>query len=173
MLLLRRGEVPASATLTAGGTAFIVSGELLRLWAVHHIGAISRTRSDRLGPLIASGPFAWCRNPLYVGNVALWVGFALLSRLVWLAPIAAALLGAEYRAIVRWEEHLLECRFGESYRAYAAEVPRWLPRFVRGHRRKAGAPVVAVSWKETFFSERGTLIAIAAGYFLLWLKLRT
>ena len=56
------------------GVAITVLGELIRLWGVHHIGAISRTRSERLGPLVASGPFAWLRNPLYVGNIALWVG---------------------------------------------------------------------------------------------------
>ena len=45
------------------------AGELIRLWGVHHIGAISRTRSQRLGPLVATGPFALIRNPLYVGNI--------------------------------------------------------------------------------------------------------
>src|SRR5947209_8051836 len=69
------------------GVILTLTGEALRLWAVHHIGVISRTRSGRLGPLIASGPFAVCRNPLYVGNIAIWVGFALTARLVWTAPI--------------------------------------------------------------------------------------
>ena len=59
----------------------VASGELLRLWGVHHIGAISRTRSDRLGPLVDTRPFALVRNPLYLGNIALWVGFAVSARL--------------------------------------------------------------------------------------------
>src|SRR5688500_9988822 len=58
----------ASPFLTASGAASVAWGELLRLWAVRHIGGISRTRSDRLGPLVASGPFARLRNPLYLGN---------------------------------------------------------------------------------------------------------
>src|SRR5438445_82425 len=83
----------------------------------------TRSSSDRLGPLVASGPFARLRNPLYVGNIALWVGFALTARLVWLAPLVALLLGLEYHAIVRWEERLLETRLGDAYCDYASRVP--------------------------------------------------
>jgi protein-S-isoprenylcysteine O-methyltransferase Ste14 len=158
------------------GVAITVIGELIRLWGVQHIGAISRTRSDRLGPLVASGPFARVRNPLYVGNIALWVGFALTARLVWLAPVILVLLGLEYHAIVRWEETLLESRLGRAYRDYAARVPRWLPvLFNRRDRRDRGEEKEqpGFSLRATLFSERGTLIAIAVGYMLLWLKFRT
>jgi protein-S-isoprenylcysteine O-methyltransferase Ste14 len=149
-------------------------GELLRLAAVHQIGVISRTRRDRVGPLIDSGPFALVRNPLYIGNVALWVGLALTARLAWMAPVIALLLGAEYQAIVRWEERLLESRHGDAYRAYAARVPRWFPVFVRGDRRPATSRAAAgFSWRETLFSERGTLVALAVGYALLWIKARS
>jgi hypothetical protein len=168
----------------------VIAAESLRLWAVHHIGVISRTRSERLGPLVASGPFAILRNPLYVGNIVLWVGLALTARLVWLAPGILLLLGLEYHAIVRWEERLLESRFGDAYRAYAARVPRWIPTLGQGSRLSTSpgrALVVGTSnhepakadaarlysLRETLFSERGTLFAIAAGYLLLWIKLRS
>src|SRR5688572_6320655 len=81
-----------SVGLVVAGVVVVLIGELIRLWGVRHIGAVSRTRSERLGPLIASGPFALVRNPLYVGNVALWVGFALSARLPWLAPLFVAIL---------------------------------------------------------------------------------
>ena len=157
------------------GATCIALGEAIRLWGVHHIGAISRTRSDRLGPLVSSGPFALVRNPLYLGNIALWAGFALTARLAWMVPIVVALLGFEYHAIVRWEEALLESRRGDEYRAYAARVPRWLPKITSGNRAHEAASAdgeAGFSWRETFFSERGTLVAIAAGYLLLWLKAR-
>src|SRR6266850_2674349 len=96
VLALPAGEAPRSKLLIAIGIGLTAIGEAIRLWAVHHIGAISRTRSDRLGPLVASGPFSLVRNPLYVGNIALWAGFALTARLVWLAPAIALLLGLEY-----------------------------------------------------------------------------
>jgi protein-S-isoprenylcysteine O-methyltransferase Ste14 len=188
ILTLRIGQAPPSIVLAATGVVVTAAGECLRLWGVHHIGAISRTRSERLGPLVASGPFGRLRNPLYAGNIALWVGFALTARLVWLAALVALLLGLEYHAIVRWEERLLESRLGDAYRAYAALVPRWWPisTFNRRERRErqekrlsANSACSAVkrdreafSWRETLFSERGTFVAIAAGYLLLWLKAR-
>ncbi len=172
ILTLRIGQAPPSTFLVGVGVAVTVVGELIRLWGVHHIGAISRTRSERLGPLVASGPFAVLRNPLYVGNIALWVGFALAARLVWLAPVVLVLLALEYHAIVRWEETLLESRLGQVYRDYAARVPRWIPSFTRGE-RGLRRMTEGFSWRATLFSERGTLLAIAFGYVLLWLKFRT
>ena len=173
VLLLRIGEAPPSKWLIASGIALTLAGEAIRLWAVHHIGAISRTRSDRLGPLIAAGPFAVIRNPLYVGNIALWAGFALAARLLWLVPVIVVMLAVEYHAIVRWEEELLEARFGDEYRAYAARVPRWFPTLHHPSSASSASPVVErFSWRETLFSERGTLIAMAAGYALLSLKAR-
>jgi protein-S-isoprenylcysteine O-methyltransferase Ste14 len=172
ILTLRIGEAPPSPFLAGLGVGITIVGELIRLWGVDHIGAISRTRSERLGPLVATGPFALLRNPLYVGNILLWVGFALTARLVWLAPVILVLLALEYHAIVRWEETLLESRLGQVYRDYAARVPRWIPRLDRGDRGLRRAKE-GFSWRATLFSERGTFIAIAVGYALLWLKLRT
>jgi protein-S-isoprenylcysteine O-methyltransferase Ste14 len=197
--------IPARAArlpwVVIAGVVVTLAGEALRLSAVHRIGVISRTRSERLGPLVDTGPFAVVRNPLYVGNIALWAGFALTAQLTWLVPLIAVLLAAEYHAIVRWEERLLETRMGEAYREYRARVPRWIPRLTSrgagelmhhgghgGHGEKkvqnpsSVSPVSSVvdssqaskrfTWRDTLFSERGTLIAIAAAWMLLWLKAR-
>ncbi len=163
---------PLTTSLFRAGVLVVAAGEAIRLWAVHHIGAISRTRSDRLGPLIDTGPFGLVRNPLYVGNILLWLGFALSAKLPWLAPVIGALLAFEYHAIVRWEESLLASRMGDPYRDYMTRVPRWLPGLggtrARGSDEMGAARVF--SWKETLYSERGTLIAIAVGYALLVIK---
>jgi protein-S-isoprenylcysteine O-methyltransferase Ste14 len=198
ILFLRVGEAPHSIRLVTAGVVVTAAGEALRLWGVHHIGAISRTRSNRLGPLIASGPFAILRNPLYVGNIALWVGFAVTARLLWLTPAIIVLLGLEYHAIVRWEEQLLESRLVDAYRAYAARVNRWLPTLPMFHSatppgrltttgevdrltdpgQTHDSPIATAvsaepySGRDTLFSERGTLLAIGAGYLLLWIKAR-
>jgi len=168
-LLLIPAGASSSRLLPAVGVALVLAAESLRLWAVHHIGVISRTRSDRLGPLVSTGPFALVRNPLYLGNIALWVGFAASARILWLVPVFIFVLALEYHAIVRWEEELLESRRGDEYRAYAARVPRWIPSVVSRPLTVDGR-LSTFSWRETLFSERGTLIAIALGYLLLWIK---
>jgi protein-S-isoprenylcysteine O-methyltransferase Ste14 len=182
LLLIPGTNPPGASARIAAGAVIVGTGEFLRLWAVHHIGVISRTRSDRLGPLVSTGPFAFVRNPLYLGNIALWVGFAVSAHLVWLVPIFIVVLALEYHAIVAWEEELLQSRRQDEYREYAARVPRWIPSVVNSRqsadsrqstvssRQSAVGALPANSWRETFFSERGTLIAIAVGYLLLWLK---
>jgi protein-S-isoprenylcysteine O-methyltransferase Ste14 len=168
-LLLIPPPADAPSSLPFVGALIVFTGEGIRVWAVLHIGAISRTRSDRLGPLVASGPFAYLRNPLYLGNILLWTGFAIAAGLLWVAPIVVVLLVLEYHAIVRWEEQLLATRIGEPYARYTRDVPRWFPSFNRAGPSDA---VGAFSWKQTLFSERGTLIAIFAGFLLLWIKAR-
>jgi protein-S-isoprenylcysteine O-methyltransferase Ste14 len=151
------------------GVPIVAAGELLRVWAVHHIGVISRTRSDRLGPLVDTGPFSIVRNPLYLGNILLWAGFAVSAQLLWLLPVVVVLLAFEYHAIVRWEEQLLTARIGAPYGDYTRRVPRWLPAL----RAPSGVTDAArFSLRATLFSERGTLIAIVVGYLLLFLKSR-
>jgi protein-S-isoprenylcysteine O-methyltransferase Ste14 len=182
LLVVRAWEAPPSLLLAIAGGTMVALGEALRLWGVHHIGAISRTRSDRLGPLVTTGPFALVRNPLYLGNIALWVGFALTGRLIWMAPVAAAVLGFEYHAIVRWEEWLLVSHLDHRYRSYLIRVPRWIPRIGAPSTISTSSTISTMSpgpsmaaghsWRDALFSERGTLIAIAAGYLLLWLKLK-
>ena len=172
ILLLVPSSRPENPGAFWAGVATVAAGELLRLWAVLHIGVISRTRSDRLGPLVSTGPFAWVRNPLYLGNLLLWIGFALSARLLWWLPLVVVLFALEYHAIVRWEEGLLDSRLGDAYREYSARVPRWLPGGRRSHVtiRKPETQTAMFSWRQTLYSERGTLIAIAVGYLLLWLK---
>lgn len=162
-----RSTLPLSTPLAVTGLLIIAAGEAVRAWGVHQIGAISRTRSDRTGPLIDTGPFSLVRNPLYLGNILLWVGFAVSARLLWFAPVALILLGLEYHAIVRWEETVLEERLGDSYRRYMREVPRWIPRF--GSQRQSEG-LARFSWTDTLYSERGTLIAIVVGLVLLAVK---
>jgi protein-S-isoprenylcysteine O-methyltransferase Ste14 len=166
--------VPARSSFSAGallaGLVIASAGEALRLWGVHHIGVISRTRSDRTGPLVDTGPFAFVRNPLYLGNIALWAGFAVAARLYWLAPIVVVILAIEYHAIVRWEEQLLLARLGEPYRDYMQRVPRWLPFRAPVRRSASAAGDARFSWRDTLYSERGTLIAVAVACVLLYLK---
>jgi len=152
------------------GPLIVLAGEGLRWWGVSQIGVISRTRTTRLGPLMTSGPFALCRNPLYVGNLLLWAGFSVWSGLLWMLPVSLGVFGAYYASIIGWEEALLTERFGEEYVRYCRETPRWWPRL--NHLGSALASSALHGWREVAFSERGTLIAIVLGGALLALRHR-
>src|SRR5207237_2659474 len=67
LLLIPGQHVSNPKVFDASGAVLVAAGEWIRLWAVRHIGVISRTRSDRVGPLVSTGPFAHVRNPLYIG----------------------------------------------------------------------------------------------------------
>jgi len=159
-----------SSWLLAAGLAIVAGGLGIRFWAVRHIGTISRTRSARLGPLMSRGPFALVRNPLYIGNFLIWIGFAVSSGLLWMAPVALAIFAVHYTAIIRFEEASLTRHFGYAYVDYMRTVPRWglHPSRLSAALRDRGIH----RWNEVAFSERGTLIAAAAVTLLLLAKYR-
>lgn len=167
LVLLRLAEVEAEWPLLAG-PSLVLLGQGVRLWAVRHIGVISRTRALRLGPLVATGPYTLTRNPLYVGNALMWSGFVIWSELVWMLPVAWALFALQYGAITQWEEHRLADSFGDQYLAYARVTPRWIPR-LRGLPAAWDQPA-SHAWRDVLFSERGTLITLAVMSTLLLLK---
>src|SRR5207249_6260316 len=76
--------------------------------------------------LVETGAYARSRNPLYLGGLSMWMGWAwfLGSRR---AGVAAVVL-ATFLALVGvpYEERLLDAKFGDTYRTYMASVPRWL-----------------------------------------------
>ena len=119
LVLVRKGAVEGPWVLVAG-PLLVVMGEGLRLWAVRHIGTISRTRTTRYGPLITAGPYAMMRNPLYVGNWFLWTGFAVWSGLLWMLPVAWVVFALQYRAIAKWEAAFIRSIYGPAYRRVRA-----------------------------------------------------
>jgi protein-S-isoprenylcysteine O-methyltransferase Ste14 len=85
--------------------------------------------------LVTHGPFAFSRNPIYLGNTILLLGAGLAFAMAWFVPIAllAAALTAHF-AIAREEAHL-NARFGRDWRNYALQVNRWLGRRTPSTRR--------------------------------------
>ena len=114
------------------GLALIVIGEAVRLAGVAAAGTVTRRRSRGVQRLVTYGIFAWARNPLYIGNFLIWMGFVTISGVLWFLPIAVLLFALEYELIVRYEEGVLESIFGREYLDYKQETPRWIPRPPRG-----------------------------------------
>src|SRR5579859_1564560 len=121
--------VPAHITLTnwIAGAVAIAIGEAIRLAGVAAAGTVTRRRSRDVQRLVTYGIFAAVRNPLYVGNFFIWMGFVLISGVLWFLPIAIVLFFVEYTLIVAYEEGVLESIFGEEYLRYKATTPRWVP----------------------------------------------
>lgn len=110
------------------GLAVIGGGLALRAWAIGHAGA--QTRSYRLHSkrLATSGPYAYVRNPIYLGNFFIGLGLVLMAE-SWIAfVILLVVFSVEYGAIVSLEEEFLSNAFGDRYEAYRRSVPRWVPR---------------------------------------------
>ncbi|HKW48417.1 MAG TPA: isoprenylcysteine carboxylmethyltransferase family protein, partial [Gemmatimonadaceae bacterium] len=117
-----------STALWIIGAIFIVAGEWIRLAGVAAAGTVTRRRSRTVQRLVTYGIFVWVRNPLYVGNLLIWMGFTIISGVLWFLPIAVVIFAIEYSLIVRYEEGVLESIFGGEYLAYKQSTPRWTPR---------------------------------------------
>jgi len=76
-----------SATLWLVGAVLIVLGEWIRLAGVAAAGTVTRRRSRDVQRLVTYGIFRWVRNPLYVGNFLIWMGFVVISGVIWFVPV--------------------------------------------------------------------------------------
>ncbi|MEP6900913.1 MAG: isoprenylcysteine carboxylmethyltransferase family protein [Actinomycetota bacterium] len=110
---------PMPVTLLIGAVVSVL-GILLRGWASGHI----RKNQN----LAISGPYAFTRNPLYLGSFLLGVGFTIASSIWWLALIFIALFLGIYLPVMRVEAEDLTQIFGEDFVEYTENVPLFLPR---------------------------------------------
>src|SRR5215203_976875 len=110
---------PAFATLIAGAIVSFV-GILIRAWASGHI----RKNQN----LAVSGPYAFTRNPLYLGSFLLGVGFTVASGVWWLAVIFIVLFLGIYLPVMRVEAEDLVQIFGADFDEYKQNVPLFFPR---------------------------------------------
>ena len=79
--------------------------------------------------LATTGPYAYCRNPLYLGSIIIAIGFAIASRDVWVTVIMILLFAAVYLPVIQSEEAFLREAFSQ-YDEYVRRVPRLVPRTI-------------------------------------------
>lgn len=157
------------------GFVIAACGEFIRFWGVSIVGSETRTTQKLEGTiLVTSGPYAYVRNPLYIGNIVMYVGFAIMSNvLVPYFQVAVCVFFAfQYYILVTLEEEFLLNKFGMEYEQYTRRVPRFIPLFVSKKTSVAVQPSFDVhkGWK----SESRTLqafVLITFALFFLW-KLR-
>ena len=149
------------------GLALIIIGEAVRLAGVAAAGSVTRRRSRNVQRLVIYGIFAWVRNPLYVGNFLIWMGFVTISGVLWFLPAAVLLFAVEYELIVRYEEGVLETIFGRDYLDYKHNTSRWIPKPPKGE-----VPPGEYHWGEAFRSEISTFLQYAVLILAFWIKSR-
>ncbi len=135
------------------GTIIILPGLLLRGIASGFV----RKNTD----LTTGGPYAYTRNPLYLGSLILAAGFAVAARSPWIVLILIVLLIAIYLPVVRSEEAFLRSQFPE-FADYAGRVPRFLPRW-RASQPGGGSFSSALYWKHREYNALlGSAVIMAA-----------
>ena len=103
----------------AMGAIGIAAGLLIRALASGHV------RKNEA--LATSGPYAYTRNPLYLGSLLMGLGFAVAARSWWVGVVLVVMFVAIYLPVIRDEEKFLRKKFPE-FEEYARRVPRMWPK---------------------------------------------
>ena len=159
-----------NATSIALGVPVALAGEVLRCWAVGYSGVTTRADHVTAPALTTAGPYAYVRNPLYVGNFITALGFTIAytgdvspAKRTLLAALGLGTMLGVYAAIVPLEETYLRETFGAAFDDYVARVPRLVPRTTPSQ-PQAGtydASVIASAETRTFLTFGAMLATLA------------
>lgn len=154
--------------LDAAGILLAFFGQLLRalvigLAYIHRGGKGGKVYAD---DLVQNGIFAHSRNPLYVGNITVFIGLfvVLNSRLGYALGVPCVILA--YLSITLAEEAFLRAKFGATYEDYCKRVNRFVPSL-----KGLGATLASMQfdWRRVLRKEYGsTWTWMTAVLLLLW-----
>jgi protein-S-isoprenylcysteine O-methyltransferase Ste14 len=124
------GGPQLDGALDAAGLAVAALGQALRFYTLGWVpeGTSGQRSELEAWVLNTKGPYAYVRNPLYLGNLGICLGLLLLAHAPLAYAIGLAFFFGEYFFIIRAEEDFLRQRFGQAFDAYRAQVRRWVPR---------------------------------------------
>ena len=127
LMLVFQQATPVSLVV---GFAVALLGEFFRFWGVAYAGSETR-RTGEVGAtyLVVSGAFAHLRNPLYLGNMLIYLGIGIMSYALfpYLQIVALAFFMWQYYVIIKEEEGFLVQKYGKAYEEYRAAVPKLIP----------------------------------------------
>jgi protein-S-isoprenylcysteine O-methyltransferase Ste14 len=144
------------------GALLVVPGLAIRAMASGHV----RKNEE----LTTSGPYAYTRNPLYLGSLILAVGFAVASRSWWIAGVTVLMFLVIYLPVIGGEEKYLRERFPE-FDGYASKVPRLVPR-LSAPANDGGSFSRELYWKHREYNAllgAAAVMALLAGK-LIWIS---
>lgn len=126
---LARGDIRTDHLLDVVGLLIALTGQALRVSVVglEYITRGGQNQRVWANALVDGGMFAHCRNPLYVGNILIVLGLAVVHNGWAMYVIAVPAFVYAYIAIVSAEEQFLDDKFGDAYVQYCRRVPRWVP----------------------------------------------
>jgi protein-S-isoprenylcysteine O-methyltransferase Ste14 len=141
------------------GSALIIPGLAIRALASGHV--------KKNEELTMTGPYAYTRNPLYLGSLILTVGFAISARSWWSGAGLVVIFLAIYLPVIHGEEVFLKEHFPE-FSEYARHVPRLLPG-IRSLGSRAGTFSWDLYWKHREYNATlgaaALMVALAAKLF--------
>jgi len=109
------------------GLGLVPAGVALLAWAVVTMRR-ARTAVNPYKPssaVVATGPYRFTRNPIYLADAVLYVGLSLALRSAAALALLPLVLAVIRYGVIAREERYLERAFGDTYRKYKAEVRRW------------------------------------------------
>jgi protein-S-isoprenylcysteine O-methyltransferase Ste14 len=122
-------ELPPAARIP--GVVLMIPGALLAFACIASFIVRGRGTPAPFDPprvFVATGPYRYVRNPMYVGAAVFLLGLGLFERSPSILILSAISLAGAHLFVLVYEEPALEDRFGASYLAYKRDVRRWIPR---------------------------------------------
>lgn len=117
------GETEHDGWIWTSGLSIFFSGVAIRVWAQTHL----HYRLSVHKTLTRTGPYSCVRNPIYIANTLMLLGLTVISELLWFLPIMFVWCCLVYSFVVRREERHLTEKYGDAYRAFLTDIPRWIP----------------------------------------------
>lgn len=127
-------RTPAIGSPQVAGAITVVVGGALALWCVLTFAFVGRGTPAPFDPprrLVASGPYQFVRNPMYVGAGLALAGIALFYESLLLLGLTLLFLLVAHLFVLLYEEPTLRRLFGAEYEAYCRRVRRWWPAGLR------------------------------------------
>ena len=161
MLILKK---TTSLPFYITGFLFMVAGQTLRwisasyLWGNH---VVTKLGADYC---CVSGPYAYIRNPLYLGNFIVDIGICIALNVWYFYIIFFAEFFFLYSIIIPYEEKFLQDKFGDVYADYKSHIRRFIP----GLNRYKGGERLTPNYKAGFMSELYLIIILILAYIIIY-----
>jgi protein-S-isoprenylcysteine O-methyltransferase Ste14 len=157
------GGASVDLALDVVGLLLACTGQAMRFYVLGWVpeGTSGQNLSIQASTLNTTGPYAYVRNPLYVGNLGIVLGLCLMAHVPLVYPVVLGFFFGEYHFIIRAEEAFLRSKFGAAFDDFFATVPRWVPRLTPA--RQGALRAGTFDWRRALKKEINPFSAWALG----------